>query len=258
MIFTKTAISTLVNQQIKNNPIDDKTVHIWQIALQSTPEEYRSFWQLLDQAEQQRAQRFHFEKHRYRFVSKRAQLRLILAAYLDAPHNEIQFTTAAKGKPRLQGTQPNCGLVFNVSDSSNHALFAIGQNQTLGIDLEKHRKIIDMEGMIKRCLAPTEISWWKAQGKERRKKTFFDFWTQKESFVKAIGEGLSLGLNQCVVAQSPPPHLIDIPPHCGRPDEWTLTPINVEGNYSANLATRSKHIEIIFSKPTAFLKNQGT
>lgn len=258
MTSTKTAISTPVNHLAKGNPLDDRTVHVWQIALQPTPDNYRSFWQLLDHEEQQRAQRFHFEKHRIRFVSKRAQLRIMLAAYLDISPNDIQFTTAAKGKPRLQGTQPNCDLVFNVSDSSDHALFAIGQNQTLGIDLEKRRKITDMEGMAKRCLAPTEISWWKAQDKVRRINAFFDFWTQKESFVKAVGEGLSLGLNQCVIVPSQPPRLIDIPPHCGRPDEWTLTPINLEGNYSANLAARNKHIEIIFSKPTAFCENQGT
>jgi len=257
-LATASILGQSPSQLTKNNPIDERTVRVWQIALQPTPDISRSFWPLLDQSEQQRAQRFHFEKHRNRFVAKRAQLRILLAAYLGIPPKNIQFTTAAKGKPRLKGTEPNCGLVFNVSDSGDHALFAIGQNQTLGIDLEKRREITHMEGMAKRCFAPTELSWWKTQDKERRIKTFFDFWTQKESFVKAVGEGLSLGLNQCVIEPSRPPRLINIPAHCGHPDEWTLTPINIDGNFSAHLSTRNKHIEIILSKPTVFGKSQGT
>ena len=81
---------------------------------------------------------------------------------------------------------------------------------------------------------------------EAGKKRFFDCWTRKEAFVKALGLGFAFPLNRFSVSLSPDqPELllqVDEDPHAV--DRWSLQSLKVGPHFSAALACEGKGVEV--------------
>jgi 4'-phosphopantetheinyl transferase len=106
------------------------------------------------------------------------------------------FETNQNGKPHILHADRDSGLPpfhFNLSHSGDYAMCVIGDNPA-GCDVERVRKI-DLK-IADRFFAPSEIELIKTQPTSEAKiNTFFRLWTLKESYIKAEGQGLSMGLN---------------------------------------------------------------
>ncbi len=106
------------------------------------------------------------------------------------------FETNQNGKPHILHGGQDAGLKtihFNLSHSGDYAMCVIGDNPA-GCDVERVRKI-DLN-IADRFFAPSEIELIKTQPtSEAQINTFFRLWTLKESYIKAEGQGLSMGLN---------------------------------------------------------------
>lgn len=228
-------------------------IHIYHLDLvECQHEPYRHRLALLDAGEQERASRIRHEQTRRCFVWVRSCLRGLLGHYLGTEANGIRFVLNEKGKPRLAGTAPNQGLVFNVSHSGDCGLIALARDTALGVDVERHRPMPHMEGMAERCFADAELAWWRSLPEGRRQQAFFTFWSCKEAFVKATGEGIALGLDACVVDLSGQPRLLSIPPSQGTVDEWRLAEIDVGGGYSAALCHNGAERTVLVANALAF------
>ena len=105
------------------------------------------------------------------------------------------FETNQNGKPHIMHADRDSGLPplhFNLSHSGDYAMCVIGDNLA-GCDVERVRKI-DLK-IADRFFAPSEIELIKTQPtSEAQINTFFRLWTLKESYIKAEGQGLSMGL----------------------------------------------------------------
>jgi 4'-phosphopantetheinyl transferase len=207
-------------------------IHVYRLNLtESSAECYQESYRLLDPEERERADRYRHQKSKHAFVRVRSALRVLLGHYLGHPAESVRFDLGEKGKPRLAGTAPNRGLVFNVSHSAEWALIALALDTALGVDVERIRAMTHMEGMAERCLSVTELTWWETLPESQREAAFFSFWSCKEAFVKATGEGITLGLADCVVDVSSHPRLSAIPERCGKAEDWWLDEIPIgEGN----------------------------
>lgn len=75
---------------------------------------------------------------------------------------------------------------FNISHSGEWVCLAVSSRE-VGVDIEKHDE--------KRTRLAKRFFSEKEQQVCRSVKDFFDIWTQKEAFIKAIGVGLSYGIN---------------------------------------------------------------
>jgi phosphopantetheinyl transferase len=65
----------------------------------------------------------------------------------------------------------------------------------IGVDVEFVRPMSNLEDIAASVYTPGELaSLLQAQG-EARERLFFRYWTRKESYIKAIGKGLSIPLN---------------------------------------------------------------
>jgi len=73
-----------------------------------------SLIELLDDAESNRANRFVFERDRFRFIVGRARLRQELSARLDMRPEAIEFVYGPLGKPALSQRFKGSDLRFNV------------------------------------------------------------------------------------------------------------------------------------------------
>ncbi len=209
-------------------------IHVFQLNLGEDAEEiHPQTLALLSPDERERAERYRHPRAKHAFVRGRSALRTVLGHYLDRPAADIRFEVGSKGKPRLADCPPNQGLVFNVSHSGDWALIALAENTTLGVDIERIRSLTHREGMAQRCFSPEELTCWKSLPVDSQDTAFFALWSCKESFVKATGEGIGLGLDACVVDLMDTPRLTAIPPGYGKAEEWHLTPIPAGRDYSA-------------------------
>ena len=164
--------------------LDTLRIDIWQYPLETL---WACAESLLNTDELQRAQRYHFERHRRRFTIARALLRLILARYLDLSPHDLDFATNAYGKPYLNHSSE---IQFNLSHSRDLALLAIGQHYPLGVDLEFFSGR-PFQGISNMMFSPQEIQDYAQMLPSMRSLAFFHVWAQKEAFIKASGMGLS-------------------------------------------------------------------
>ncbi|MFB2934107.1 4'-phosphopantetheinyl transferase superfamily protein [Aerosakkonemataceae cyanobacterium BLCC-F154] len=174
-------------------------VHIWRINLDLSTDLLTDLAVNLSLEERQRAERFYFERDRKKFIACRGLLRIILSRYLKREPHQLEFAYSPQGKPKLKSIDSEESLCFNVSHSQNLAVFAIALNRPVGIDLEYLRQIPNIEQLAERFFAPSEFSIINALPTAQQQEAFFRFWTIKEAYLKATGEGLA-GLQKIAVS----------------------------------------------------------
>jgi len=166
-------------------------VHVWRSWLDLSLAELRELENLLSPDERARASRFVFERDRRRFIAARAALRSILAECAGIGPRQVAFYYTPSGKPGLAGDLERSELQFNLSHSGALALIAVVRRAALGVDVECLSRRVDYEGIAKRFFSERERRALESLDGSKRKRGFFDCWTRKEAFVKALGEGLS-------------------------------------------------------------------
>ena len=135
-----------------------------------------------------RAESFHFQNHRDRYVRGRAVTRLILAIHLGCAPSDLEFRNGEHGKPQLAGEE----LYFNLSHSLDRAVIAVSRLPRVGIDIECFSREVDVDGLSRRCFRDVEIARYEGMTPEQKNRAFFWTWTAKEARMKATGEGFSL------------------------------------------------------------------
>ncbi|MEA5617302.1 4'-phosphopantetheinyl transferase HetI [Cronbergia sp. UHCC 0137] len=170
----------------QNLVLSSDDVHIWRINLNQSESQLQFFRDTLSSDEIARAERFYFPEHRRRFIVGRGSLRTILGRYLGVEASEIKFIYQKRGKPLLA----NSGLFFNLSHSQDLALLGVSYKGLIGVDLEYIRLMSDLEGLAKRFFLPKEYELIKLLSFEEQQQVFFRYWTCKEAYLKATGDGL--------------------------------------------------------------------
>jgi 4'-phosphopantetheinyl transferase len=209
-------------------------IHIWRATLDRPLEEVERLAQILSADESGRAQRFHFEQDRQKFIVARGLLRTILSRYLGMPADRLQFDYGHYGKPVIKATQ----VRFNVSHSNNLALYAITRDRDLGIDLEFIRPINDADQIAKRYFSPRENAIFQALSPDRKSAAFFHHWTRKEAYLKAVGDGLAANnqdFDRTVATEN-----------SAESDRWFLRSFTAAPNYQATVAVKGKGWDIVY------------
>ena len=165
-------------------------MQIWFARLDTDPALIREFDANLDPHERERASRFVFERHKIRYVFAHGVLRDVLSRATGLPPGILAFTLNDFGKPYLQNS-----LQFNLSHSEDLVAIGLVDQREIGVDVEFIRPMANLEDISASVYTPGELaSLLQAQG-VARERLFFRYWTRKESYIKAIGKGLSIPLN---------------------------------------------------------------
>jgi len=219
-------------------------VHVWRFELEQPEHLVEEFRTTLEEDEVHRANRFHFEKHRRAFLVGRGFLRYVLGHYLETKPEALRFSYSTYGKPALNGEHKSSPLRFNMSHSHGLGLFAVTENNELGVDVEHVRADFASEDIARRFFSPCEVEAFNALPKEERVAAFFRCWTRKEAFIKATGRGLSQPLDGFDVTLGPgePARLL-------RADEdvasrWSLSDLDAGVDYAAALAVAGPVLKI--------------
>jgi 4'-phosphopantetheinyl transferase len=186
-------------------PVDlqltDDEIHIWFAVLDRPESEFRGFMHTLSIDEKLKAGRFHFHEDRNRFIAAHRILRMLLGRYLSVKANELRFIEGENGKPEIAEPFSRDTIHFNLSHSDGVALFAFSRKQEIGVDIEHIRDIPEMEQIVERFFTAAEKAVFGSLPQEKKRDAFFNCWTRKEAFIKAIGKGLSWPLDKIDVTQ---------------------------------------------------------
>jgi len=218
--------------------LDDREVQLWVVRLEASERTFARAFSWLSPDEVERADRFRFDKHRSAFVLGRAALRALIGGYLRFPPEEASFSYGPKGKPAL--SRPPAPLFFNVSNSGDLAAYAFTFDCEIGVDVEHRRRLLEIESIAQRFFAPDEVAELMDLPASDRPDGFFNCWTRKEAYIKAVGDGLSVPLDSFRVTLQPgvPARLVDLDGSATAAEHWSMHAFTPAPDYAGAIAYR--------------------
>ncbi len=219
--------------------LGSRDIDLWCTSLDLPPASVAQLERFLTDDEVERADRFRFERHRRRFVVSRGTLRLLLAVYADQSPQELRFGYGDKGKPYLT-LEDRAVPCFNLSHSDELALIGVTLDEELGVDVELLRPMPDALSIAQHFFSANEIADLSSVPEPRIAQTFFNCWTRKEAYIKAVGDGLSAPLDAFDVTLLPghPAAMRSLEGDPQKASAWSLYHFEPVPGYIGALAVR--------------------
>jgi 4'-phosphopantetheinyl transferase len=142
----------------------------------------------LSQDRRKKLEKFKFLEDRLRSLFSELLVRTYAIEKWGMANDEIHFNRNMFGKPAISGFPQ---YQFNISHSG-HWVVAVFDNLPVGIDIEEIAQI-DLS-VSDFCFSQVEKTQLSEQPNESKLSYFFRLWTLKESYIKAVGKGLSTPL----------------------------------------------------------------
>ena len=163
-------------------------IQIWSVSLDADEKLRSACLKALGEKGRERISFFKFKQVQESYIISQGGLRIMLSYYLGIEAEKVQIGRLSKGKP-ISLDHPN--LRFNMSNSGRRVVYAFSLDEEIGIDLERLRKMSDLDELIEKNYNSYEQSYIN-KIPEKRLYRFFKFWTIKESYLKAIGVGMRI------------------------------------------------------------------
>jgi 4'-phosphopantetheinyl transferase len=194
-------------------PLAGDEIHVWHLAIAGSP------------------------THREVTANARALLETLLMRYADLVRAPAIERTE-RGKPFAPEL---AGLEFNMSHARDRVAIAFARGQPVGVDIEHAERSTAIDALARRFFARAEADALDALAPEKRVPAFLRLWTCKEAVLKAIGAGLSFGLDRVAFAldaDGEPSTLATLADEAGRVDEWRFARIDPAPDTFGALAWR--------------------
>jgi 4'-phosphopantetheinyl transferase len=217
-------------------------VHVWCARLDQSLSSLERLTQTLSKDERLRAERFQFEQDRKRFIIGRGLLRTILGYYLGIEPGQLHFCYGMYGKPALAEMSGTSALRFSLAHAHGLALYAVTRDREVGVDLEHIRHIAEIERIVDRYFSDREKAEYRALTADKKLAAFFTYWTYKEAYLKASGEGLTRPLNQIDVSLGPgePARLLSVDGDVKEASRWTFQELRPVPGFVATLVVEGQ------------------
>jgi 4'-phosphopantetheinyl transferase len=157
-----------------------------------------TYRQLMTEGELSQAARFYFERDRRRYIITRALVRTVLSRYAeDVSPKEWRFENNPYGRPHIVNDSAAArSLSFNITHTDGLIVLAVARENTLGVDAENTQTRPVSTSLADSFFAPEEAAALRTVDAASWQQRFFEYWTLKESYIKARGMGLSIPLDQ--------------------------------------------------------------
>ncbi len=224
-------------------------VHVWYASTAGAAQHQDDYAALLSDDERRRAERFYFEADRARFIVVRGMLRRLLGRYLGLDPAQVEFSYGEYGKPEIKATGAS-PLHFNISHAGDGAILAFAPTRRVGVDVERVRSVADESRFAKQLFAASESAVLDLLSGEERQRAFFQIWTAKEAFLKAVGMGLTVPLDRIEVGLGPDGRTrlasVDGDPKQSR--GWQLESFSPSPGYQASVAIEGRGCRIVLGE----------
>ena len=124
-----------------------------------------------------------------------------------------------------------------MSHSEGLALYGFTRDHEIGVDIEHIYDIPEMEQIAEQFFSVRENAVFHGLPESKRKEAFFNCWTRKEAFIKAVGDGLSRSLDSFEVSLLPgkPAHLLCVGNDPLEASRWHLRELTPAHGYTGAL-----------------------
>ena len=169
--------------------------HLWWICPETLtdPAELARCRALITNDERDKVDRFRFARDRQTALIARVLVRTTLSRYCDVPPDGWRFWITAHGRPEIES--PSSTLRFNLSHTHGLIVCLVTLDREVGVDVECLDRANRWLDLAERFFAPREAAALRRLEASDRPTRFLEYWTLKESYVKARGLGLTIPLN---------------------------------------------------------------
>lgn len=218
------------SQPRKSFEIKENEVHIWTLDT-SVYSQILSNQSVLSKDESARANKFRFDEDRNTYIVGRIVLRTLLGNYLGKEPSEIDFIYNEQGKPNVINST---GINFNLSNSKSSVAIGICKDSLIGIDIEYNKRPIEIDEIAPKFFSKNEVDQLIVLPSNMQLDAFYNCWTRKEAFIKALGGGLTVPLDQFEVSllSKEKPSLIGIEWDQDRTQNWKMHSFNKGNDYT--------------------------
>ncbi len=160
------------------------------------PKIFDKLLQYVSKEKQEKIKRFISNKDALRTLIGDILIRYIICRNLSILNENIVFEVNEYGKPYLKNSKD---FYFNISHAGDWVVCAVGKSD-VGVDVELVKdKGIELN-IANSFFSAEEYQYLMLQREEERVDYFYELWTLKESYIKAVGKGLSIPLNSfCII-----------------------------------------------------------
>lgn len=177
------------------------------IRVQAFRKKVKQLYKILSSDEKEKADKFTVQEAKDRFIISRAVLRQVIAKKMRVKPESVVFAYGPHGKPQYDAVMTGVSLGhpfhFNVSHSNGLILICTGTSP-IGIDVERIRKITNLDRVAARILSPRKVEVFRSLPEKIRYELLLNIWTRKEAIVKALGCGLAVPVKNFEVWKGDP------------------------------------------------------
>lgn len=201
----------------------EKFVDVWQANILSQEAVKQNYYELLNADEKQKADTFSRAELQQKYINTRGMLRKVLGTYLNMKPQDINIKKAEYGKPFVENSE----VFFNLSHTGNKLVIAVSNVGEIGIDLEQLKARKNLKGLVEKCFSVTEQQSWESLSERQQIIMFYYLWVRKEALVKAIGRGIAMGLDQCIINPEQQTKFLSIPGGGGSINDWKIIEVKL-------------------------------
>lgn len=156
--------------------IDQTLTHLWYT------------WMAED--ERCRYLRYRFHRDQQSYLLTRALVRSTLSHYARVGPAEWRFQCTPKGKPYIADPRVFGDLTFNLSNTCGLVVCVVARGGPVGVDVENTTRHYDIDQIARHFFTDDEVKALENLPPNLQRRRFFEYWTLKEAYLKAIGVDL--------------------------------------------------------------------
>lgn len=160
------------------------------------PELLDGYKEILSADEMARFARFYFARDRHLHLVAWALVRTTLSRYADVAPEVWAFRTNEYGRPEIAAPSAHTTLRFNLSHTRGLVACIVAEGIDVGVDVEDRRRDTPGADIARRYFSAREVEAFERLSEAAQETAFFEYWTLKEAYIKAVGVGISLGLGR--------------------------------------------------------------
>jgi len=172
---------------IRKYPLHPNQIHLWELEI---PEKLRVMRKY--QPGPVSKMEFYPPRGPARFFPKAVLHRIrsyILASYLSCNPEEVRLSYGQYGQPIVDS--PSCPYTFSTSYSGKNWVLAISHENLVGVDIEQIKETPGLILIAQRLFHTDELNLIHSLPPIEQIQAFFNLWTLKEAYLKAVGKGWS-------------------------------------------------------------------
>lgn len=168
--------------------LNTSEIHFWVISLHNLTYLKNDLYEILSVDEKERVAKIKKKLDKDEFIIRRGLLKILISEYTGKSASKIEYNYGLYGKPSLKESESHT-LYFNCSHSAGVAFYGFTRECEIGVDIECIPKHYPYLQIAERFFSNKEYNALMSLPLNEREWGFLTYWTKKEAYLKATGQG---------------------------------------------------------------------